>query len=113
MFPTPAFFNAYKSFHKIELCQNFPFSSFSSSPTLLFLLKNNEVTRKGKSFFFTDDVDANLFSPENTTPAQKQTIILQIMWNSRQVRKYSATLGQKPTFYPEIPLIAIVQKCEF
>ena len=24
-----------------------------------------------------------------------------------------ATLGQKPTFYPEIPLILIFQKCEF
>jgi len=23
------------------------------------------------------------------------------------------TLGQKPTFYPEIPLILIFQKCEF
>ena len=31
----------------------------------------------------------------------------------RKPSRYVYTLGQKPTFYPEIPLILVVQNCEF
>ena len=62
---------------------------FSSPPSLLFLLKNNEVTRKGKKQEFLLHwyyVEMQIFSPTpNST--QKQTIILQIIRISREVRK--------------------------